>query len=121
MIDGEGLTRRIPAVPELARHGDEFLGAAVTVGVVQKAAAPKVLTGEGIGRGDHVPAGPPVRQMIQGGELPCHVEWFVEGGVDGAHQPEPFGDGAERRQHREGVGPPDDVEIVNALAMLAQA
>jgi hypothetical protein len=36
-----------PAVPELARHSEELLlGAAVAVGVVETAAAPKVCPGE---------------------------------------------------------------------------
>ena len=58
--------------------------------------------------------------MVQRGELPCHLEGFVEGGVDGPGQAEPVGDRGERRQDGEGVGPADDVEVVDAAAVLAQ-
>jgi hypothetical protein len=109
-----------PAVPEAAGHGDELLCAPVPVGVVEESGTPEVLTGERVGRGHHVPAGAAVGQVVQGGELPCDFEWFVECGVDGACQADPVGDGGQRCQHGEGVGPADDVEVVDAAAMLTQ-
>ena len=121
MVDQSRLTRFVPAVPELACHGDELLGPVVPVGVVQEAAAPEVLACEGVGRGDHVPAGPSVREMVQRSELPCHIEGFVEGGVDGAHQPKPFGDGAEGGQHCERIGPAHHVEVMDSATVLTQS
>ena len=59
--------------------------------------------------------------MIQRRELPCHLVGFVEGGVDGAGQAEPLGDCGERGQHRERVGPADNVEVVDLAAVLAQS
>src|SRR3954453_1654142 len=109
-----------PAVPELTGHSDELLGPLVAVGVVEKATALEVLAGERVRRRDDVPAGPTVGQMVERGELPCHLEGFVECGVDGACQAEVVGDGGERRQHSEGVGPADDVEIGDAAAVLTQ-
>ena len=110
-----------PAVPELARHGDELLGPLIAVGVVEKPAAAEVLAGERVRRGDHVPAGAAVGQMVEGGELPCHFEGFVERGVDGARQAEAVGDGGQRGQHGERVGSADDVEVVDAAAVLPQS
>ena len=75
-----------PAVPEFARHGEELLGPLVAVGVVEEAAAAEVLAGERVRRGDDVPARAAVGQMVEGGELPCHLEGFVESGVDGSGQ-----------------------------------
>ena len=109
-----------PAVPELAGHGDELLGALIAVGVVEVAAATEVLAGERVRRRHHVPAGAAVGQVVQRGELPCHLEGFVEGGVDGAGQAEAVGDRRERGEHGEGVGSADDVEVVDAAAMFAQ-
>jgi hypothetical protein len=110
-----------PAVPELARHDDEFLGALVAVGVVEEPAPAEILAGERVRRGDHVPAGATVRQVVEGGELPCHFEWFVERGVDGAGQAQPVGDGSQRSEDGEGVGTADHIQIVDAAAVLAQS
>ena len=109
-----------PTVPECAGHSDELLRAPVPVSVIQEPATPEVLAGESIGRRHHVPARPTIGQVVECRELPCHFERFVEGGVDGAHQAEAVGDGGQRRQHSEGVRPADDIEVVNAAAMLAQ-
>ena len=109
-----------PAVPELTGHSDELLGPLVAVGVVEKPTPAEVRAGERVRRRDDVPAGPTVGQMVERGELPCHLEWFVERGVDGACQAEIVGDRGERRQHGEGVGPADDVEVVDAAAVLTQ-
>lgn len=111
---------RCPAVPEPPRHGDEFLRPVVAVGMGEKSAAAEVFPGERIRGGDHVPGRPPIGQVIQRRELPCHPVRFVERGVDGASKAEVVGDRCERGQHREGVGPADDVEVVNLAAMLTQ-
>ncbi|EUA26833.1 xenobiotic compound monooxygenase, DszA family, A subunit domain protein [Mycobacterium intracellulare] len=109
-----------PAVPELARDADELLGPVVSVGVGEESAAAEVLPGERVGGGDHVPRRTPVGQVVQRRELPCHLEGFVEGGVDGAGQAESVGHRGERGQHGERVGTADDVEIVDFAAVLAQ-
>ena len=110
-----------PAVPELARHGEELLGPRVAVGVVEKAAAPEVLAGEGVRRRDDVPAGTTVGEMVECRELPCHLEGFVEGGVDGPGQPDPVGDARQRGQHGEGVRAAHHVEVVDPATMLPQS
>src|ERR1700761_9266291 len=58
--------------------------------------------------------------MVQGGELPCYLERFVERGVDRPRQTETVGDGRQRRQDRESVRPADDIEVMDAAAMLTQ-
>ena len=88
--------------------------------MVQEAAAPEVGAGEGIRRGDDVPAGAATGQLVKGGELPCHLEGFVEGGVDRPGQPDPVGDARQGRQHGEGVRPAHDVEIVDPAPVLTQ-
>ena len=88
--------------------------------MVEEPSAAEVLAGERIRRGDHVPAGAAVGQVVQGGELSCHFEGFVEGGVDGAGQAETVGDGGQCGEHGERVGPADDVEVVDAPAVFAQ-
>ena len=88
--------------------------------MVEEPAAAEVLAGERVRRGDHVPAGAAVGQVVERGELPCHLEWFVERGVDGACQAEAVGDAGERGQDGEGVGAADDVEVVDAAAVLPQ-
>ena len=103
-----------------AGDGDELPRPPVPVGVIQEPATPEVLAGESIRRRHHVPAGATIGQVVECRELPCHFERFVEGGVDGADQAEAVGDGGQRCQHGEGVRPADDVEVVNAAAMLAQ-
>src|SRR6202167_6780817 len=80
-----------PAVPEFACHAEELLGSLVTGGVVEEAAAPEVLAGEGVRRGDDVTARTAVGQMVEGGELPCDLEGLVERGVDGSGQTETVG------------------------------
>ena len=109
-----------PAVPELASHGDELLGPLVAVGVIQESAAAEVLTGERVRRGDDVPAGAAVGQVVECRELPCHLERFVESGVDGACQAEVIGGRGQCRQDRERIGPSHDVEVVDPAAVLTQ-
>ena len=109
-----------PAVPELAGDGDELLGPLVAIGVVEEPAAAEVLAGERVRRGDHVPAGTAIGQVVEGGELSCHFEWFVEGRVDGPGQAETVGDRGKCGEHGERVGPADHVEVVDASAVFAQ-
>ena len=52
--------------------------------------------------------------------MPCHFERFVEGGVDGAGEPEAIGDGGEHREHGEGVRSAHHVQVVDAAAVFAQ-
>ena len=65
-------------------------------------------------------AGPAAGEVVERGELAGHLVGLVERGVDRAGQPEPVGDGGERGQDGEGVGPADDVEVVDLAVLLAQ-
>ena len=58
--------------------------------------------------------------MIEGGELPCDVDGFVEGRIDGAGQAEVGGDRRQRGQHGEGVRSTDHVEVVDQPVLLAE-
>src|ERR1700756_3229162 len=62
---------RCPAVPEFACDGEELLGATVTIGVLQEAATPEVLAGEGAPRGDYILSRAAVGELTQADELPC--------------------------------------------------
>ena len=64
-------------------------------------------------------ARPPDRWSRRG-ELAGHLVGLVEGGVDGAGQAEVVGDGGERGEDGEGVGPADDVQVVDLAALFAQ-
>ncbi len=59
--------------------------------------------------------------MVEAGELAGHLVGLVEGGVDGAGQPEPVGDGGERGQDGEGVRAAHDVQVVDLAALFAQS
>ena len=109
-----------PAVPELAGDGDELLGPLVAIGVVEEPSAAEILAGERVRRGHHVPAGAAIGQVVEGGELSCHFERFVEGRVDGPGQAETVGDRGQCGEHGERVGPADDIEVVDASAVFAQ-
>src|SRR5689334_14136088 len=58
--------------------------------------------------------------MVERSELPCHLEWFVEGGVDGSGEAETVGDRGQCGEHGERVRPTDDIEVVDEAAVLPQ-
>ncbi|NCL72685.1 hypothetical protein AIIKEEIJ_00120 [Rhodococcus sp. YH1] len=109
-----------PAVPQPPGDVDDLVGADVALRVVEIAATPEVLAGEGVGGGDEVPRGAAVGQMVEGGELLGQFVRLVEGGVDRAREPEVGRRTGEGLENRKGVGPADDVEIVDAAAVFAQ-
>lgn len=109
-----------PGVPQLAGGGDELGGAGVPLGPVQAAAAPEVLAGEGVGGGDGVPGGPAGAEVVEGGEPAGRFVGLVEGGVDGGGETEPVGDGRERGEHGQRLGPADHVQVVDEPLVLAQ-
>ncbi|GDY67505.1 hypothetical protein SAV14893_068980 [Streptomyces avermitilis] len=109
-----------PGVEEFVRGGEELLGPGVPLALREKAAAAEVLAGEGVPGGDDVPGGASVGEVVEAGELAGHLVGLVEGGVDGAGQTEPVGDGGQRGKDREGVGPADDVQVVDLSALFAQ-
>src|ERR1700738_52816 len=58
--------------------------------------------------------------MVERRELPCHFEWFVEGGVDGSGEPDPVSDPGQRCKHGESVRSSHHVQVVNPAAVLPQ-
>src|SRR5690606_41969618 len=82
--------------------------------------ATDVLAGERIRRGDEVRRGATGREVDAGRELLGQCVRLVEGRVDGAGQAEVGGGTGEGLEHREGVGAPHDVEVVDAVAVLTQ-
>lgn len=110
----------LPAVPQGAGHGEELLGAPVAVGVVEVAAPPEVRAGQGVVRGHHVPAPTALGQQVQSGEAAREIGGLVEGGVGGADQADPAGDGGQRGKLGDGVRPPGHVEIVDPAVDLPQ-
>ena len=77
-----------PRVPQLPGGAHELAGPLVAVGVVEVAAPPEVLAGEGVGGGHHVPAGPALREVVERGELAGQLVGLAERGVERAHQAE---------------------------------
>src|SRR5690606_23449476 len=73
-----------------------------------------------IRRGDEVPCGATVREVVEGRELLGQFVRLVEGRVDGAGQAEVGGGTGEGLEHGEGVGASYDVEVVDAAAVLTQ-
>ena len=99
---------------------DELRGALVAVVAVEEAAAAEVLAGERVGRGDRVPRGPAVAQVVERGELAGQLVGLVERGVERGGEADAVGDGGQRGEHGERVGPADDVEVEDPAAVLAQ-
>ncbi len=107
-------------VPELPGQLHEFGGPGVAVGAVEVTAAAEVLAGEGVRGGDHVPGGAAAGEMVQRGEAAGQFVRLVEGGVDGRGQPQVGGDGGERAQHGDRLGPAQHVQVVDPALDLAQ-
>ena len=110
-----------PAVPQLAGDADELVGPVVAVVAVEEAAAAEVLAGERVGRRDRVPRRAAAAQVVEGGELAGQLEGLVERRVERGRQADPVGDGGQRGQHGQRVGPADDVEVEDPAPVLAQA
>ena len=82
------------------RGADELGGPVVALAVVEEAAAPEVLAGEGVGRGDRVPGGPAAAQVVEGGELAGQLVGLVERGVERGGEADVVGDRGQRRRAR---------------------
>ena len=75
-----------PAVPQLLREAHELRGARVAVGVVEEAAAAEVRAVERVRARDDVPAGAPVREVVEGRELSGELVRLVERGAERADE-----------------------------------
>ena len=106
---------------QMARvRGEELLGAAVAVGVVEVAAAAEVGAGPRVVGGDDVPAGAAAGQQVEPGEAAGQVGRLVVRGVGGRHEPDVGGDGGERGELGDRLGAAGDVEVVDEAVDLAQ-
>ncbi len=120
VLVGDDLVAR-PGIEQGVRSGQEALGPLVPLVFGQEPAAPEVLPGERVPRRHDVPGRASLGQVIERRELPCHLIGFIERRVDCPGQAESFGHGGQRREHRERVGPADDIEIIDLSVLLAQA
>jgi len=96
---------RIPAVPQLEHDLDELLRdpvARVVLGVRPRA---EVRRGGRDHRGDDVPTGPAVADVIERRELAGDRVRVVVGGRGGADQPDPLRAAGQAREQRHGVEP----------------
>ena len=71
--------------------------------------------------GDHVPCRAAIGEVVEAGELPCHLERFVERGVDGPGQTDVLGHRRQCGQHRERVRATDHVEVVDTAPVFTQS
>ena len=110
-----------PRVEQLQRRLQKRLGTFVALVLRQEPATAKVLACERIPRCHDVPGRATLGKVVQRRELPSHLVGLVEGRIDGACQSDSLGHRGQRRQHREGVRTPDDVEIVDLSVLLPQA
>ena len=85
-------------VPQLAGHLDELGGALVAVVAREEAGTAEVLTRERVGRGDRVPRGAAVAEMVEGRELAGELVRLVERGVQRGREPDTVGDGCRARR-----------------------
>ena len=111
----------VPRVPQRLRGREHLLCAQVALVLGQVAAAAEVLAGELVPARHDVPRGATAGEVVERGELAGDVERLVERGVDRAGEADPLGDRGHRHEDRDVVGAPDDVEVVDLAALLAQA
>ena len=111
----------VPGVPQRLRGLEELLCAQVALVLRQVAAAAEVLAGELVPAGHDVPRGAAAGEVVERGELAGDIERLVERGVHRAGEADPLGDRGHRHEDRDVVGAPDDVEVVDPAALLAQA
>lgn len=110
----------VPRIPQGPNRIQCLLGPHIPVGRIEEAAAPEVLSGEGVEGGDHVPGGASAGEVIEGGELAGQFVGLVERGVDGAREAEVLGDRGDSGQHAESVGTADDVLVEDLARALTQ-
>ncbi len=114
--DGVGF----PGVPELPRRLDELRRPRVPVGVVEEPAAAEVRPVERVRARHDVPARAAAGQVVERGELLRELHGLVEGGLQGADETDVRRDPRQGSEDREGVRPPDDVEVVDPPLLLAE-
>ncbi len=94
-----------PAVPQSVHDGHEFLGAGIAVLVADLAGIAEIARRRRQPRGHDVPAGPPVADMVDRGELPRQVERLGIGRRAGRDQADTAGRHRQRGQHRDRFEP----------------
>ena len=87
-----------PGIPQAGDHIEELAGAGIPDRVVEMSVPAEIQGLVRVAGGDEVPAGAAVRDMVEGGELPGHMVRLVIGRGGRGDEPDPFGDGSERRQ-----------------------
>ncbi|CPU65353.1 Uncharacterised protein [Mycobacteroides abscessus] len=111
----------VPRVPQGARDLDDLGRPRVPLGVGQVPAAAEVGAREGVGARHEVPRRAALGEQVEGRELLRELPRLVERRVDRAREAEPLRDGRERGEDGQRVGAADDVEVVDAALVLAQA
>jgi hypothetical protein len=90
-----------PGIPKAGHHVVEFARTPVALVVFDMLGQPEIQRCVRIRRGDDVPAGAAVADVIERRESARDVVGQIERRGAGGHQPDALGDGGERRQQRE--------------------
>lgn len=89
----------LPAVPQPQRDVEELVGAAVAVRGIRMVGEAEVGRGALVGGGHHVPAGPALAHVVEGGEAAGQAVRVVVGGRGGRDEPDLAG-GRRQRGHQ---------------------
>jgi hypothetical protein len=89
--------------------------------MIEKTAAPKILSRPGVVGRDGVPPRPASREDVEPRQPASQVAGFVIRGVLGCDETDALGDARQGRQLRDRVGAADDVEVQDLAVLLAQS
>ena len=92
-----------PTVPQAGHHVVKFSGFVVPLGMRDVLLEAKIEGRLWVGRGDEVPAGAPITDVVQRCELPCDMIGIVESGGRGGDEAQTFGDHSQSREKRERI------------------
>src|SRR5262245_41096732 len=94
-VPNEGII--VPTVPEPAHHVRELDRTVVALAVFVVLGAPKIPGFRLVGRGDHIPTGSAMADVVERGKFACHIVGLVVTGGGGRYQADPLGDGGNGR------------------------
>src|SRR5262245_9631793 len=94
-VPNEGII--VPTVPEPAHHFRELDRTVVALAVFVVLGTPEIPGFRLVGRGDHIPTGSAMADVVERGKFACHIVGLVVTGGGGRYQADPLGDGGNGR------------------------